>query len=253
MAYFTADRERAGAGENMVGIIVTPLQELATSIGHSVGEFFDYFKDTKALNDENERLEVRNNELEARIREIEQYEFENKRLLELLDLKEHTADYNTIAAQVIAKDAGNWYHTFTINKGSKDGISVNMAVVTSEGLVGRVSEVGYTWAKVTSVIDTKSSISATVIRTQDIAIAKGDVILSDEGMLKLTYVNKNADLSTGDLIETSGLGGIFPSGILIGKVIEVKSDLQGVSQYAVIEPAADLLHVYEVLVLDTKE
>ena len=249
MAFLTTGRDEATLSENAAGVITTPLQTLVQYISESTVGFFGYFQDKKEIEDQNKYLTDYTAELENRIRELESFDTENKRLRDLLDIKEDMRQYTTVAAQVVAKDPGNWYHTFTINKGTLSGLNINQAVLTAQGLVGHISEIGYTWAKVETIIDSDSSISATIVRTSNTAIAEGDVVYGIDGYCKLSYLDKDADLTTGDLIETSGIGGVYPKGILIGKVVDVKTDMHGVSQYALLEPVSDLKRLNEVLVV----
>lgn len=237
------------SGTNAAGVVVSPVQKFFSSIGNSVGGFFEFIGNMKGYQEENEKLLAQVEQQEQKLREMESFEKENQRLRALLELKDNNADKDMVGCEVIAKDPGNWFDVFTIDKGKNYNIKKNDVVVTNNGLVGRITEVGNNWAKVVAIIDTDSSVGAILTRTQDIAIVDGDMALSDSGQCKLSSVTNGSSLVVGDEVETSGLGGIYPKGILIGTVSEVKSDATGYSQYAIIDTAVDFERIREVLVI----
>ena len=189
------------------------------------------------------------NRLSARVRELEAFGKENERLRQMLELKEAETERDIVCCEVIAKDPGNWFYSFTMDKGKGDGLKVDDTVMSGYGLVGRITEVGPNWAKVVTIIDSESSVGALVSRTQDLAIVDGDLYLADDGKCKLNYLTKDTSLVLGDTIVTSGLGGVYPEGILIGTVSEIKSDSMGYSQYAVIDTAVNFEKIQEVMVI----
>ncbi len=237
------------SGVNFAEVIVSPVQKFFSAVGGSVGGFFEFIADMRGYKEENLELLEKSDKQAQQIRELESYQQENQRLRALLELKENNADKDMIGCEVIAKEPGNWFDVFTIDKGKNYSIKKNDVVVTNNGLVGRITEVGTTWAKVVAIIDTDSSVGAMVSRTQDIAIVDGDMALADRGQCKLNAITSAASLVVGDEIETSGLGGIYPKGILIGTINEIKSDPSGYTQYAVIDMAVDFERLREVLVI----
>ena len=241
-------RNSAGPG-GVGGTILRPFQQFFSSVGHGVGGFFDYLGDMKNFQSENLELKDEVASLQAKVRELEGFKQENDRLRQLLDLKAANPDKDMVGCKVIAKDPGNWFRTFTIDKGKEAGISVDDTVISGRGLVGRVTEVGPGWAKVLSIIDVESSVGALISRTQDFAIIDGDLTLADKGKCKMSYVTGGAGIVLGDAVVTSGLGGVYPEGILIGTVSDIKSDAQGYSQYAVIDTAVDFERIREVMVI----
>jgi len=252
MALYTDNREKVTFGEDLVGAVVMPFQTLFTSTSKGVGGFFGYFADVKKIKEENKQMSEKIDELNNTIRNIEEFKLENERLKSMLDLKQDMWNYNLVSAEVIAKDPGNWFNTFTIDKGTSSGLSVREAVITSKGLVGYIYEIGTNYAKVVTIIDSNSSTGSLVVRTRDIAMIEGDLELGMDGLCKMTYISKDASVITGDLIETSGLGGIYPKGILIGKIREIRPETHSVSQYAVVEPVVDFERISEVFVVNTK-
>lgn len=239
----------SSAPGHIVGTVVRPVQQFFSGIGHGVSGFFRFFGDMKDYQTEN--LELKDNvaKLEEQVRSLESYKQENERLRQLLELKSREAERDTVGCEVIAKDPGNWFYTFTIDKGSEADISVNDTVIAAQGLVGRVTEVGLGWSKVLSIIDVESSVGALVSRTQDFAIVDGELSMADKGLCKLSYVTTGAHLVVGDAVVTSGLGGVYPEGILIGTVSEIQNDSMGYSRYALVDTAVDFERIREVMVI----
>jgi len=236
--------------ENAVNIVVTPVQKLFTSIGRDVSGFFGYFSNVDKLQNEIENLKTENAELKKEINENESSKLENEQLRQLLNMKKSTMEFELEAASVIARNPSNWYNTFTIDKGAADGIALNQPVVAAgNSLVGRISEVGTTWATVAVVSDSEHSAGAQVVRSGEYGICEGDSGLAADGNLRLSFVSKNANIIVGDTVITSGLGGIYPKGLVIGKIQKIRPDIQGISQYAVISPEADIKNLCAVFVI----
>lgn len=242
-------RRKASLAEEAVGSVVAPVQGGVSSVSGSVKGFFNYLRNMKGYEEENEKLKERVALLEDQLRKTESLKSENERLRSLLKLKETETEYNTVAADVIAFGADNFSKNYTINKGLKDGITENCAVITANGLVGYVFEVGRNWSKVCAIINTDISVSASVMRVGNTAIVQGDLGLMEKGMCKMAYVSRETGLEVGDFVETSGAGGIIPAGIYIGKIQEIKDDVTGVSQEAIIKPGVDFSDIDEVLVI----
>ncbi len=233
--------------ENAVSVIIKPFQSAITYSVNGVNGFFGRFSDVGKLQKENAKLKDDINVLNEKLRKVQSYKDENDRLKELLELKQQNTDFEYTAASVIARDYGGWYESFTVNKGEADGVKMYNAVVTTEGLVGCVTEVGKNYARVLSIIDSTSSVGAEVSRTKEITMIDGDIELMPKGLCKLSNSTKKASVIPGDLLETSGLGDVYPKGILIGKVTEVDSD--GYKGYTIIKPAVNFEKINEVLII----
>jgi rod shape-determining protein MreC len=190
------------------------------------------------------------NELKRESRSVEAYKEENDRLRELLELKNtQMSEYKTAAARIISYEPDNWNETIVIDKGSRNGIKEGSVVVTGGGVVGQVTETGTTWSRVSAIINLDNALGVRVIRTGDLAIVEGDSELSREGNCKMSFIAKDASVIVGDLLETSGLGGIYPPGMTVGTVTKINSDNTGTMQYAVVKPVVDFNNLYEVLVI----
>ncbi len=238
---------------NTVNVALSPFQRFFSDIGGGISDFFSYFHDMKTYKEDNLELKEEVEELKRRIRELESFGVENARLREILELKSTDLEDKMVVCEVSAKDPGNWFHVFTIDKGSNYGIKKDDAVIAREGLVGRVTEVGSNWAKVTSIIDSNSSVGAVIKRTEEIALIDGDMTLAEQGKCRLDYIKSDISIVPGDVIETSGLGGIYPKGILIGTVSEIKDDSTGYTRYAIVDTVVDFEKVREVVVIKLEE
>lgn len=234
---------------NAVNSVLTPIQTQLARLTNPVKSFFNLFGDIKGIREENERLKSENIELKGSLKTVEEYKEENERLQRLLAISEDMTESETVAARVIAYEPDNWFSYVTINRGTASGIEVSDAVITADGLLGQVTEVGKNWAKVSTVINSESSVGVRIVRNGEIGIVEGDTALSRLNKCKLGYLIANASVMPGDILETSGLGGIFPPGIMVGKISDVRKDNMGRLDYAVIEPFIDFDEFYEVLVI----
>ena len=248
--YFSAvNRENTLFYDNAVSFVSRPVSQFMTFVGNKFGDFFDYFKDKKRLVEENVALTDQVTELEHKNAQLSSYEAENERLRNMLDLKGKNPQFDLIASSVISKDNSNYYGTFLIDKGANHGIATNMAVMGTKGLIGYVIETGTNWAKIQTMIDGGSSAGCMVTRTKSVAVTNGTTALLNEGLLSMLYISKDMSIVEGDIIETSGLGQIYPSGIMIGRVKELRKDDSTQSQYAIIQPVEDFENIKEVFVI----
>lgn len=247
---FTLGRKHdANLLDNAIGFVTTPLQRLATNAGDWVNSQLDFVRNKTDLATENEALKERIRQLEADNKRLSLYDEENKKLSELLKMAQKYPAYETQGSQIIAKDPGNWYDIFVIDKGRRDGLATNMIITSHEGLVGKIIETGHGYAKAQSILDSRSSVSAINLRTGDTGVVKGEYALMDAGLCRMEYIDAEAEIMEGDEIVTSPLSSIYPAGISIGKVTEIKTDANGLTKYAIIEPYADFKHLDTVLVI----
>jgi rod shape-determining protein MreC len=247
--YTASQSGEAGPIQNAVGVVLTPLQKGLTSVARFVSDRLSYFTDFKELKAENEALKARVLDLEGQLVELDRYREENKSLREFSGVVEKNREFEYELAQVIARDPENLFYTFTIDKGSSDGIERYDAVTTPDGLAGIVTEVGTTYAKVTSIIDEVSPIGAIISRTLDVAVLEDDAELGAKGYCRLSYLPGESSAAAGDVVLTSGLGDMFPAGIVIGKVLKVKQESHNISSYAIVEPAVDFTNIHYVMVI----
>jgi len=184
----------------------------------------------------------------ARLKELNnryvEYREENKRLRKLLRFKEET-NFSVVPGQVVDKDSTNWFRSILINKGTEDGLRENLGVVTHQGLVGRTVEVGPDFSRVLLILDKSSSVAVLIQRSR----AEGIMVGWKPDACRINYLPRTADVQVGDVVVTSGLGGVFPKGLLVGKVSRVEKKSYGLFQYAEVIPSVDFSRLEEVLVI----
>ena len=247
MSYFSST---AAALPNLTGIIAAPFRSVAASLSDTVRQWTDYLTEFDALQAENEQLRLQIAQMEETVRRAEADRDENVRLRELTGLRQQRRDLQWESARVLVQDVSNWSSLLTINKGTSHGVESGDAVIDGTGgLVGVVREVGLNWCTVLTVVDTDTSLGAQVFRTKDLAIAAGNFSLMEQGRLRLELLPAGCQLLPGDLVQTSGLGDYYPSGLVIGTVEEILVDDSGAASYAILTPAADLSSLTEVFVI----
>jgi rod shape-determining protein MreC len=254
-SFFT--KGRVSPVSNAINTVFRPLHAL-------IGSAADYFENVSdAMNRYNElmaeyeslRVYVANMEQERR--SIDEIMEENALLRELLDLQLRERGFDFEIASVISRSTSEWERTLTLSKGSEAGVEVGQCVISSQGyLVGIVSQAGSGWATVRTVTDTAMAAGGKVSRTGQAAVAEGEWHLMREGRLRLSYLPLGSDILHGDLVVTSGLGGIYPPDIPIGTVAGMQADLSGQAEYAELIPmvrADALTQVFIVLEFISKE
>lgn len=237
---------------NLISIPFTSVENLFSYTGNKVEEGIELFNDVKSLKAENEKLKAEIDKLNSERTEYVRFKSENEDLKKALGMKEQLADYEFVGANIIARDGGNLFNIFLTDKGSTNGIAYNMPVITGKGLVGKVAASQPFSSKIISIIEDGSAVSAVVSKSRDYVVVKGDAKLAKEGLCRLEYIPEDLDLSQGDVIETSGIGGIYPKGIIIGTVKEVRTGENDLDRYAIIQPATDLKRLSQVIILKNK-
>lgn len=251
LAFFSAGSRTIPWVESAVGFIVRPVQTFAYKASESISGFFKNIFNATDADKENARLRqelAMNEQLKLDYAELEA---ENERLRELLNYKNDLRGYEFVTASVIGRSSGVWSDMITINVGRKQGVEIGQPVICGDGLVGKVTDVGYNWCKVTTAIDSTFTVAVTVERTRDNCMVRGVFSTSrPEGRLELYYLPTDlTDLTPGDVIMTSGLGGQYPKGIRIGAVSEVMLDSDSSGVNAIVVPSVDFLHLEEVMVI----
>lgn len=244
-----ANAGRSNPITDAVQLLFSPAQRVFFKAGRSVGGFFEAVSDAYTHKEENEQLQTEITVLKQETKLMESFKQENERLRELLNFKESCTEYDMVGCEVIAKNAGNWFHTFKIDKGKSSGIHQGNVVLQHHALLGKVTEVGNDWATVTSIMEPESSVGALVTRTQSLAIAEGDLALSHKGKIRLSFLADNAEPVVGDSVETSGIGGVYPRGLIIGTVSEILTDGASNIGYAVLDTEAEFDCIREVMVI----
>lgn len=239
-----------GPVNSFAGIFVVPFQKGITAVGMGLKDTTDKLSSITKLLDENEQLKKQVDELTIANTNLEQEKYELTELRNLYNLDAQYEDYKKTGARIIAKDAGNWYHSFVINKGTDEGIQVDMNVIAGAGLVGRVIDVGPDWAKVQSIIADNAAVSGMVLSSSDNLIVSGDLELYRQGYISFSKLVDDADkVSIGDKVVTSNISDKYLPGILIGYISTIDDDSNNLTKSGRITPAVDFEHMNEVLVL----
>lgn len=232
-----------------VGFLLVPLQSGVNAVGTSLYNNIRDYSSLKEAQAENDRLSSRIDQLIEENNRLQSNLYELDRLRELYQLDQEYMQYEKIAARIIAKDSGNWFQVFRIDKGSSDGIQENMNVMAGGGLVGIVTDVGSNYATVRAIIDDDSNVSGMCMRTGATCNVSGNLTLYQEGRLGLDHIKKEADIQAGDKIVTSNISDVFLPGILIGYASELTTDANNVTKSGTILPVAEFDNLQEVLVI----
>ena len=223
--------------------LTSPVQGGVRTLVHSTADLWQHYLWLVDTATENEILRRDNRRLQASLREFDEIRFENQRLKKLLDFRE-ASSLKALPARVVAEDASSWFRTILIDKGSNDGVASGMPVVTAEGIVGRTFQISDHESRVLLVTDASSSIATTLQQSRSRGIARGH-----GSGLQLNYVERNTEVSVGELVITSGTGGVFPKGLAVGTVDQVEREEFGLFQRISMRPTVDLTRIEEILVL----
>lgn len=239
-----------GLLSNVSGAIRTPFQKVATAVVGRMEELYGYIYEYDNLVQENERLRQQLADLEREIRENDQAAEENARLRELLNLQAKHTDYTFESAKVVSWNASNWDSSFTISKGANAGLEAGDSVITEYGvLVGTVTEVGASWSTVETVVDLDTNIGVLVGNEQVSGILEGDYTLMSSQYMKLSFVAETGQIITGDIVVTSGAGGAYPQGLILGNISSVHTEAAGQVEYAVVKPFTDLDTLTQIFII----
>ena len=239
-----------GLLSNVSGAIRTPFQKVATAVVSRMEELYGYIYEYDNLKQENERLRAQLADLEQQIRENDQAAEENARLREILNLQQKHTDYVFESAKVVSWNASNWDSSFTISKGADAELAVGDSVVTEYGvLVGTITEVGASWSTVETVVDLDTNIGVLVGAEEVSGILEGDYTLMRSQYMRLSFVAETGQIITGDIVVTSGAGGAYPQGLIVGTVSSVHSEAAGQVEYAVVEPYTKLDDLTQVFII----
>ncbi|MBR2483805.1 MAG: rod shape-determining protein MreC [Oscillospiraceae bacterium] len=235
---------------NFVNTILTPIRSGYTAVADWVEYQRAHFTDVHEMEARIEELEIQLAETERKLRQAEADSEENRLLRELLNLRQQQRDFVYESAKIIEHGSSNWESSLTLNRGTKHGVEMGDCVISSTGyLVGIVSELGDNWCKVLTVLDTEFSMGAMDFRTEEVCVAEGDFHLMPGGKLTARYVDTNSDMAVGDLIVTSGFGGYYPQGIVIGTVEAVQVDDSGLSLTATLRPRAQISDLTQAFII----
>lgn len=232
------------------GYVVVPFQNGLSRMGSWLNDRKDELVEIRDLIEENEKLKRQIDDLTIEITGLQQDKYELNNLRELYQLDSQYDEYDKVGARIIARDAGNWYSSFVIDKGYEDGIAENMNVMAGAGLVGIVVDVGPNWAKVTSIISDNVNVSGKVLSTSDDLVVSGNLELMKEGVISfMQLIDEEDKVVEGDKIVTSSISDKYLPGILIGYINRISNDSNNLTKSGWVTPAVDFEHLEEVLVI----
>jgi len=241
---------RAGVIKNADGALKAPLQRATASLLDWVEGIYGYIYDYDRIVEENNSLRAENAELREAARNYDEIEAENVRLRELFDFSEKHTDFVLESSKIVAWDTSNYTSAFTISKGSEDGIALGDCVITEYGaLVGQVCELGTDWATVRTIIDVDMDVGALVGMDSYAGVVTGEYTLMKQGLTRVTYLSSGAQIFIDDEVLTSGKGGSFPAGLLIGTVNAVKTEAGGQVTYGIISPACEVSQLSQIFII----
>lgn len=239
----------------LVGYVIVPFQNGVSRIGTWLSVRMDELGELRIVLQENQELKEKIDELTAQNTQLQQDKYELNNLRELYKLDEEYSGYEKVGARIIARDSGNWFHSFIIDKGSDDGLAMDMNVIAGGGLVGRIVEIGPNWSKVTAVINDNSNVSGMVLASSDFLMVRGSLELMADGVIGFEQLTDSAGkVQVGDKVVTSSISDKYLPSILIGYITEINQDSNNITKSGKITPAVDFEHLEEVLViLETKQ
>lgn len=242
-------QEKMTPVRSAIGNVITPMQNGINKVGAKITEQIEYINTVKNLVDENKELKKQIEQLssENKLLQHDKYELENFR--KLYDLDGQYESYPKVTARVVSSGNDNWYNTFIIDKGSDDGLAVNMNVMAGDGLVGIITDVNKSYSRVRSIIDDASNVAGTFLKTSDGCIVSGNLSLMNEGVIEITDIKGTANVKDGYAVVTSQISDKYLPGILIGYVKDIKRDSSNITQTGRLMPAADFSKLNMVLVI----
>lgn len=229
--------------------VVYPFEKIYEFSSNLVAGIKTYFSDKDKLYKENEELKNEVESLKYELLESQKILDENTSLKQMLEIKKAFQHFNLKMGKIIYREHDNWTQSFKLDIGKNDGVSLNQAVVHTNGLVGYVSSVEDTTCTVTTILDPSTSVSVSISTINEPAILKGDLNLKSNNRLNLTYIPLDAQISIDDMLYTSGLGETYPASIPVGKIIEIEKNKNDINRYAIVEPCVNIRTISEVGVI----
>jgi len=238
------------AVSSFLGLVFSPVQKLSSSISNKVSTSLDMLTNASKYYKENKELRKQLDELYIQMVDYSTIKDENEQYEKILGLKEEFPDYKfSPPCRVIGRTTNDIYQSFFIDKGSKDGVSLHDPVVTDAGFVGIISDVQMTYSKVTTVLSPEFPMGVYCIRTKETAVLEGTYDIANDGLCQIKFINRDSDITAGDIIVTSGHSGLVPKGRVVGTIEDVSIDKSGLSLNATVKPIVDITDVKNVFVI----
>ena len=236
-----------------VCVLLTPMQKIFNYATEAVDGFASYFYKFDELVEENIALRERIAELEKQNYDAAELEERSAWMSNFLEMKSQHTDFKMLSASVTGRESGNYSKILTIDVGTGAGVTKNMPVVTSEGIVGRITELGYNWAKVTTIVEAQTSVGAYIERTEDAGICEGSFDLAPDGLCRMSYLPAEAQIAVGDRVLSTGYGSVYPRGLVIGYVETVGINEFTRSPDVTVKCAVDFSELTQVMIITDYE
>ena len=236
-----------------VCVLLTPMQKVFNYATEAVDGFASYFYKFDELVEENIALRERIAELEKQNYDAAELEERSAWMSNFLEMKSQHTDFKMLSASVTGRENGNYSKILTIDVGTGAGVTKNMPVVTSEGIVGRITELGYNWAKVTTIVEAQTSVGAYIERTEDAGICEGEFDLAPDGLCRMSYLPAEAQIAVGDRVLSTGYGSVYPRGLVIGYVETVGINEFTRSPDVTVKCAVDFSELTQVMIITDYE
>ena len=251
---YSAGRQKMSFVENGVGVTINSVQGLFYVGFNKIKSSFKFITNISDVKVQNEELLKANMELQNKVLEYDNLKQESERLRTMVNFSKARDEYNYVGADIIGISGNNFLDGFIINKGENKGIKKRMIAMTGEGLVGQVTSVGNNWAIVQCLSNENIAVAALVQSTRDNnGIVKGYKDENNRLLAEIQRLSLDSGIKVGDVIVTSGLGGIYPAGIRIGSVLSVHEDKGEVMKSAILEPYVNFAKIEEVFIVVPKE
>ena len=247
--YAVVNNRLTAMPQELLGAIAVPFQRASSAVMNKISLWQDKYLDIDKIVLENETLKKQLSELQKKQIDYDKMAMENKEYKSYLSIKEDYEKYTVTGASVIGRDGADKFYSFTIDKGEKHGIVKNNVVVSNNGVIGVVIETGYNYSKVSTILNPSVSIGCRAGETRDNGVVSGDAALSEDNMCIMSFLPKNTLVKEGDIVSTTGLGGVFPQDLIIGTVAKVDNDKTGNSKFATIKPTIDIPTVKMVFII----
>lgn len=244
MTYVAVTNGAETIPEQIVSTVTYPFVTAANAISDGVGGFIDKIVNADSYKQQNDELRAHLTDMYKQTMDCDRLREENEQLREMLGLKEQHEDYVfSEPCSVISRNANDIYGGFTIDRGTNDGLSLYDPVITNVGLIGRVTSLAPNYARVTTILSPQVNVGVFDMRSKATGVIENDIVSAEKGLCLMSGILKDADVCKGDIIFTSGKSGLFPSDLMVGTVVEVYDDPNGLSKHALVEPAENVFSV----------
>lgn len=247
--FAVATADSVSPASTVFGTVLKPVQSLVSTVSKKIGDFGSYFASSKTLQAEVERLSQQVEQYEAQLADYNDMKHKISSYEAMLDLKQKNPDYNLVYSSVIGSDGQDAFGSLVIDKGSRDGVNVNDPVVSGNNLLGVVKKVNETYCVVETILNPDVNISAMESKTRETSYVTSTVEQAKEGRCIMAGLERTTAVSPGGIILTSGVGGVFPKGLIIGTVSQVLESDYDITCYAVITPAVDTADIEDVFIV----